>query len=513
MDASRTPVLIGAAQITQREPDPAKARGPMALMVDVARAAAEDAGAGQALIAALDSIVVIRSFSDTSWRFTSPFGGPTNPPKSVARHLGASGAKRLVYTWPGGNMPQWCVNKLCDLITRGEAGAALLVGGEALATQKAAQRAKLTLDWHEDAGGEPEHWGVETRGWNEVEDRHRMGAAIYMYPLLENAMRGHLGHSIPEHQAAMGRLFARFAKVAAENPLADRRDGFTAEQIATVGPDNSYIGFPYTRLMNSNAFIDQAAAVIVTSLETARRLGVPDDKLVWLHGCADAHDIWYMSDRIDYHSSRAMPLVYGTAMAMAGIGIDDIDHFDLYSCFPSAVEAGCASLGLAQDDPRGLSVTGGLPYFGGPGNNYVTHSIAEMMQVVRRHPGQKGLVTANGNYITKHAAGIYSTEPPARPFKLPSEAALQAKVDAIPGAPEVVELADGPAAIETYTVIHGRGGVPDFGLVIGRQADGRRFVANTPADEALLREMTERDVLGARGKVANDGERNIFKPD
>lgn len=513
MDASTTPVLIGSAQITQHEPDPAKARGAMRLMVDVARAAAEDAGAGQALIEALDAIVVLRSFSDTSWRFTSPFGGPTNPPKSLAGHLGASAAKRLIYTWSGGNMPQWSVNRLCQMITDGEIGAAMVTGGEALATQKAAQRQKLQLDWHEDAGGTPEHWGVETRGWNEIEDAHRMGAAIYMYPLLENALRGHLGQSIPEHQMVMGRLFAHFAAVAAKNPLADRRDGFTAEQIATPGPDNPYIGFPYTRLMNSNAFIDQAAAVIVASLATARRLGVPEDKIVYLHGCADAHDIWYMSDRIDYYSSHAMPAVYGAAMEMAGVGIDDIDHFDLYSCFPSAVQVGCTSLGLAQDDPRGLTVTGGLPYFGGPGNNYVTHSIAEMMQVVRKTPGSKGLVTANGNYITKHAAGIYSTEPVDKPYAPTPEAELQARLDAIPGSPETVAVASGPATVETYTVIHGRGGVPDFGIVIGRQADGRRFISNTPDDEALLRAMTERDYLGAKGKVANDGQRNRFTPD
>ncbi len=513
MDASTTPVLIGAAQITQREPDPRQARGPMHLMVDVSRAAAEGAGAGQPLIEALDAIVAIRSFSDTSWRFTSPFGGPTNAPKSLAQHLGAANAKKLVYTWPGGNMPQWSVNRLCQMITDGEIGAALVVGGEALATQKAAQRQKVELDWHEDAGGTPEHWGVETRGWNDIEDAHRMGAAIYMYPLLENALRGHLGQTIDEHAMVMGKLFARFAEVAAANPLADRRDGFTAEQIATLGPDNPYIGFPYTKLMNSNAFIDQAAAVIVASLETARRLGVPEDKIVYLHGCADAHDIWFMSDRIDYYSSKAMPVVYGAAMEMAGVGIDDIDHFDLYSCFPSAVQVGCTSLGLSQDDPRGLTVTGGLPYFGGPGNNYVTHSIAEMMQVVRKTPGSKGLVTANGNYITKHAAGIYSTEPVEKPYAPTPEETLQAKLDAIPGSPPKTDLASGPATIETYTVIHGRGGVPDFGLVIGRLSDGTRFMSNTPDDEALLRDMTARDYLGAAGKVANDGKRNTFTPD
>ncbi|MEM7748642.1 MAG: acetyl-CoA acetyltransferase, partial [Pseudomonadota bacterium] len=174
MDESRIPILVGCGQITQREPDPAAALSPMDLTAAAAKQASEDTGAGDAALQALDAIVVIRSFSDTSWRFASPFGRYTNPPKSLANRLGVSNAKRLVYTFPGGNMPQWCINRMFEMVTRGELGAALLAGGESLSTQKAAQRAKLELDWNEDAGGEPEMWGVETRGWNDVEDRHRM---------------------------------------------------------------------------------------------------------------------------------------------------------------------------------------------------------------------------------------------------------------------------------------------------------------------------------------------------
>ena len=150
MDESRIPILVGCGQITQREADPAVALSPMDLTAAAAKQASEDTGTGKAVLEALDTIVVIRSFSDTSWRFASPFGRYTNPPKSLANRLGVSDAKRLVYTFPGGNMPQWCINRMFEMITRGELGAALLAGGESLATQKAAQRAKLELDWNED---------------------------------------------------------------------------------------------------------------------------------------------------------------------------------------------------------------------------------------------------------------------------------------------------------------------------------------------------------------------------
>ena len=510
MDDSRTPILVGSGQITQREPDPKAALNAMDLTAAAARKAAENAHAGAALLKALDTIVVLRSFSDTSWRFKSPFGGPKNPPKSIADRIGNSGAKRLIYTHPGGNMPQWSTNRLFEMVTRGEVDAAMICGGEALATQKAAERAKLALDWNDDAGGHYEDWGVATRGWNDMEDRHRMAGAIYAYPMFENAIRRHLGRSIPEHLRAVGKLFSHFATVAKNNPLADRRQGFTPEQIATVSADNPYIGFPYTKLMNSNAFIDQAAAIILTSVAKARELGIPENRWVYLHGCADAYDHWCISDRHNFHSSPAMRTVGRETLEMAGIGLDKIDKFDLYSCFPSAVQIACKEMAIAEDDRRGLTVTGGLPYFGGPGNNYVTHSIAQMMDEVRAKPGSFGMVTANGNYVTKQSAGIYSTTPTTKPFAPKDPATYQAAINADKG-PTVAEAADGRGTIETYTVMHDRKG-PSYAILFGRLGDGRRFIANTPDDQSLLQEMVDRDMIGAAGRVTSKDGRNVFVP-
>ena len=517
MDDSRIPVLVGCGQITQREPDPHAAGSPLDLMDRAARLAAQDSGAGGKLLAALDTLAVIRRFADTSPRFASPFGRFANPPRTLAQRLGATQARQLVYTHPGGNMPQYCLNRLAEAITRGEVGAALVVGAEALATQKAAQRAAVHLPWNDDPGGTFETWGVATRGWSDTEERHGARAAIYAYPLFENAIRGMRGRSIAQHQAAMGTLLARFAAVAATNPLADRRAGYSAAQIAQVRPDNPLIAFPYTRLMSANAYIDQGAALIMTSVATARSLGVPLEKWVFLHGCADAHDHWFISDRRDYHSSPAMEAVFNQALAMAGTALADIGAFDIYSCFASAVQIACQSLGLAEDDPRGLTLTGGLPYFGGPGNNYVTHAIAAMVERLRANPGQRGLVTANGNYVTKHSAGIYSTDRPSRPFAPQNPAVLQARLDAVPH-PHLLPLADGAAHIETYTVTHDKAG-PTGAIVIGRLAGtvgagqmADRFIANTPVDAALLAAMQTEDFLGRPGRVRNDGQRNVFLP-
>ena len=510
MDEHRIPVLVGVGQVTQREADPRAALQPLDLMAAAARLAADDSGAGTRLLQLLDNITVIRLFADTSPRFACPFGGSDNPPASVAARIGATQARQRVYTYPGGNMPQWCLNRLGEAISRGEIGAALVVGAEALATQKAAKRANIALDWREAPGGTHESWGVARRGWSDLEDRHGARAAIAMYPLFENAIRGHRGRGVAEHQAAMGTLLARFAAVAASNPLADRRAGYSAEQIATAGPGNPTIAFPYTRLMSANAYIDQGAAVIVTSLAQARALGVARERWVFLHGCADAHDHWHVTERRDFHSSPAMPEVFGQALAMAGVTLAEIDIFDIYSCFASAVQVACEALGLAEDDPRGLTITGGLPYFGGPGNNYVTHSIAEMVQRLRAAPGQRGLVTGNGNYLTKHSAGVYSSDPPDQPFAPHDPAVLQARLNEVPH-PPLVELADGVAHLETYTVVHDAKG-PTGAVVIGRLSGGERFIANTPPDAALLADMQVADCLGRAGRVHNDGERNTFVP-
>ena len=183
---------------------------------------------------------------------------------------------------------------------------------------------------------------------------------------------------------AMGRLFERLAAVAKANPLATRREGYSAERLATISDDNRWICFPYPRLMNSNAIIDQAAAVLMTSVGKAREWGIPPERWVFLHGCADGTDTWVVSERERLDASPAIRGCARIALDMAGKTVADVAAFDLYSCFPSAVEVAMKEIGIADDDPRPISVTGGLPFFGGPGNNYVTHSIAEMMNVVRR---------------------------------------------------------------------------------------------------------------------------------
>jgi len=295
----------------------------------------------------------------------------------------------------GGNSPQQVINTLCERIARGENELCLAVGAEFLGSlMKRLKGGGDFAGWEDPFAiqAEPKRMGDPRPGTTPQENLHGLNRPINVYPMFENALRARDGRSIDDHQKRLGKLFAPFSQVAATNPYAWFPTERSESELVTVTDQNRMISFPYPKYLNAIMEVDQSAGVIIASVRKARELGVPEGKWVYLHGCADASDLWYPSDRQDFHSSPAMRLTGKRALEMARIGLDDLDYIDLYSCFPIAVEVGAEELGLSLDDPRGLTVTGGLPYMGGPGNNYAMHSIATMMGKLRDHPPQLGPV-------------------------------------------------------------------------------------------------------------------------
>jgi acetyl-CoA C-acetyltransferase len=509
----RTPVLIGAGQFTYRG-DPASSPSPTALLKIAAERAAADAGIGAAGLAAIDTLTVVGFTIDAPGSRRGAIPHSTNPPANLAKAIGAS-PRWSAYTAMGGNTPQYVINMLAERVARGETDLALTVGAEFLGSaMKRAGKGLSFDDWKADEDetlDPPKTVGDPRPGVTPYEARHGLDRPINIYPLFENALRARDGRSIPDHQARMGKLFAAFTEKAAQNPEAWFPIARSAEELVTVSDRNRMIGFPYPKLLNAIMEVDQSAAVMVASVAKARALGIPEDRWVYLHGCADAADLWHPLDRQNFHSSPAMRLTGQRALEMAGVGLDDMALFDLYSCFPVAVEIGAEELGLSLDDPRGLTVTGGLPYAGGPGNNYVMHSVATMVQRLREKPRAFGLVTGNGWYLTKQSTGVYSTRPPGKPFEREDPALLQREIDALPH-PEIVETPQGTGTIETYTVAHKREG-PFMGIVVGRDSNGRRFCAVTPADPGLLTAMEASEQVGRPGTVSQSADGlNIFTP-
>ncbi len=493
------PVIIGVGQITNRAEDLGEAKAPIDLMEAAARRAEEDAGVA-GLLSKVDSVRVVNI---VSWP-------PEDPPVELAARLGASPSER-VYTTLGGNTPQWQVNEAAEQIAQGHVRLSLIAGAEAIHSLRLARKHGVRLPWA--ARGRPQPNAGDVRnGFSELEQRHGADAPIHVYPMFENALRAHQGHSIEEHQRFLGELCARFAAAAREHPYAWFRDGKTAQEIATVSGTNRMVGFPYPKFMNAIMEVDQGAALLLASESAARELGVPEERWVYLHGCGDAIDHWFVMERVNYYSSPAIAIAGRRALGMAGVGSEEIAYFDLYSCFPSAVQFARDALGVGPDDPRPLTVTGGLPYFGGAGNNYTTHAIATMVERLRAEPDKLGLCSALGWFATKHAIGVYGARRPEGEWSRTDPHVDQAEVDAQPH-PQLVEEAEGPATVETYTVAYGRDG-PERGIVIGRLEDGRRFLANTPPDGALLQTMTEREFVGAKGATRHDPGTgtNVFAP-
>jgi acetyl-CoA C-acetyltransferase len=247
------------------------------------------------------------------------------------------------------------------------------------------------------------------------------------------------------------------------------------------------------------------------SVDAARALGVPEERWVyWWGGAQGDEEAWYPSERPDFASCPSLRDTAGAALARAGVGISEIDCMDFYSCFPVAVEMACEMLGIDEGDPRGFTVTGGLPYAGGPGNSYTLHALAAMAERLRAEPGSKGLVTGNGWYLTKHSACVWSAAPREG---VEAEPAAPRTTDAgFRGPVEVADEVQGRGRLETYTVLFDREGAPHRGIAVGRMRDGRRFLANTPDDRDLLESFVARENVGREGRLSERGGRHIFDP-
>ena len=507
-----TPILVGGGQFTEKEFLPEQAQPPLGIATEAAKAALVDTGIGETIAAEIDTVVSIRIFPDSTNRprLQIPFGRAENPPRAVAQRIGANPVN-AIYGNVGGNTPQKYINEMAERIAAGEVKTVLLAGSEAIKTAQTAMRNDIMLDWKEEFEGSQEDRGLGEKLMTPHEFAHGVGIPIQTYPLFENAFRHHKGLDIEEHMMQMGSVFENFSRVAAANPYSFYGTARTATQLATVTKENRFISFPYPKWMNAMDAVNQGAAVIMTSVGKARDLGIDPAKWVFLHGCAEANEKLMVMDRVNYYSAPAIGVNCKHAFAMAGISLDDINYFDFYSCFPSAVELACEELGLAYDDPRGLTVTGGLPFFGGPGNNYSMHAIATMLPKLRTNPRHYGCITANGGYLSKHATGIYSAKPVEGKWEREKPSAYQGEIDAL-ASPEFIETPNGAATIETYTVCFARG-IPEKGIVIGRLADtNQRFIANTPTDIDLLLSMTKSEQIGRSGTVKSVEGMNHFIP-
>lgn len=500
-----TPVLIGVGEVSETLDSPDyRARSEAQLAADALLAAVADTGvAPETVLAAVDAAAMTRSFE--AMGFGSPLGTPTSYPWAVLRRVGAS-PSYVVHDALGGQTPQSLVNELCQEVADGRHSLAVVFGADVTSTTRHFTRGAgaglARPDFAEDVTGPEVDRG---RGTHLVNTRHQvlhgMTNAPVQYALLEHARRHRLGLDRRTYAKQMAALLAPLSEVAAGREHAAAPTVRTAGEVETVTADNRVVADPYRRLMVARDQVNQGAACVIASVATARALGVPEERWVFLHGHASLSEQTMLA-RPDLSRSPATVAAVEHALDVAGACIEDVGPMDLYSCFPIAITTVTDAFDLDTEDPRRLTLTGGLPFFGGAGSNYSLHAVAEVVRRVRRDPGAAGplgLVGANGGQLSKYAVGVYSARP--RAWVPDDSAALQAGLDAVPGVPWT-EVADGPAVIETFSVEPRRDGSRTAALVC-RDPAGRRFLATAADEDALLDLLADEDVepIGRRVHV------------
>jgi acetyl-CoA C-acetyltransferase len=477
---SRIPVLIGIGQTIERE-----------AIVDVidlasraALAAFEDA---PGLVDRIQRVTMVGiSFSVVS----------RSPASRLVERLGLDKeAVDCETTTPGGNTPQWLVNRACEEISKGQLETTLICGAEATRSMRLADpdsdfltAARSNMQESEEKADRVV--GASVRGMlGQAEIQAKLLRPADIYPVFESALAARAGASPSECRTQIGNFLSRSSQVAEKNPFAWFPKALSPEDIAEPSSNNRITAEPYTKRMNSFANVDMGSALVITTLAIAREAGLADQCIFPWAGASNTDVV--PAQRPELDRSPAIRAAADALWKAAGIGVDDIDYFDLYSCFPIAVEVGAAEIGLALDDSRGLTLTGSMSFFGGPGNNYTSHGIASA-GLRLRESGRFAYVSGNGGLLSKHSLGIYGREPNKNGFVYADTSTAQEEINA--SAVDVVFEAEGRATVEGSTVVYDRTGTPVAAPVIARLENGSRLVAN-PVPE-VLPELIGRSLVG-----------------
>lgn len=487
----RLPVIIGIGEIVDRPADVALARSPATLMAEALREAERDAGAR--VLRQVDSIDVVdvRSY------------GYADLPGAVCGPLGLAPGRRH-HTPIGGDVPVRSLRQMAAAIAEGRSRVAAFCGGEAAASVQQAARAKRPLPWPA-ADAAPRQ-----TAWHEFLHpqavRLELVQPLQVYPLYENACRAAWGQTFGEAQRESGELLSRMSRLAADNPTAWLREPLSPDQIALPSPDNRPVTWPYNKRMVANPQVNQGSALLMTSLATARQLGVPEEKLVYIWGGTGAQELRDFASRDRFDRSTAMEAVLRAAWKSLDAANADARRVDLYSCFPCVPKMARRVLGLGLDEAAG--VTGGLPFFGAPLSNYMGHATNAMVRALRTAGHGTGLLYGQGEHVTKHQCLVLGLQPPPASFRLrDEEASNEAAAAARTASPVLLDDYRGAARIETYTIMFDRAGEPERGVVIARTEAGERLLLGVPHDHAdvlaqLLR--TDTEPVGRSGFIAHD---------
>ncbi|MGY0575143.1 acetyl-CoA acetyltransferase [Bradyrhizobium sp. RDM12] len=482
----RIPVIVGIGEIVDRPKEIAEGLEPLDLLEQALRRAEADAGAK--LLGEMQSLDVVNFLS---WRYR-------DPEKLLAQRLGVSPA-HCYYGPVGGESPIRFIHETAKRIARGECTVAAVCGAEAQSTATKAERADVKLPWtpfaHDVA--EPKRGAAFQKP---LAVKLGVFRPVTVYPFYEAASSAHWGQTPREAMAESGTLWSRYSAVAAQNPNSWLKRRYAPEEITTPATDNRLIAWPYNKLMVANPSVNMGAALLLTNLAKARAAGIAEDKLVYPLGGASAEEPRDYLVRDQFYESHPQNAVLKAVMDIAGGDAKKFDAIELYSCFPCVPKMARRTLGLGADVQP--TVNGGLTFFGAPLNTYMTHAACAMVRRLRG--GHKlGLLYGQGGFVTKHHALVVSKTPPHE--ALAQETSVQSEADRNKRAvPEFVTEASGKGKVESFTVLYGRGGDAEHGVVMLRTADDRRTLARvTASDSATLGHLlnVDKTPVGSIGEI------------
>ncbi len=489
----RVPVIAGVGEFSDHPAAIRSGLDPIALMMEALKRAEQDCGGK--LLADIESLDIV---SFLSWRYHDPAA-------RLCERLGIRPG-RAVYGPVGGESPIRHIHEAAKRIARGECAVAAVCGGEAQSTATKAERAGVALPWPPFAHDAPAP--VRNASFQKpMATALGVARPITVYPIYEAAASAHWGQTPRQALQESGELWSRYSSVAAHNPNAWLKRHVPADEIITPTPGNRLIAWPYTKLMVANPSVNQSAAILLTSLARARAAGIAKDRIIHVWGGASAEEPRDYLERDQFHESHAQNAVLRSATDLVeGADGQAFDAIELYSCFPAVPKMARRTLGLGPEAQT--TVTGGLTFFGAPLNNYMAHAACAMVRKLRS--GAKlGLLYGQGGFVTKHHALVLS--PNASRAAIAQETSVQAEADRNRRpAPPFVGKATGPATVESFTVLYGRNGDIEHGVVVLRTAQNARMLARVPAsDSATLARLTDMDriAVGIMGNIgqADDG--------
>jgi acetyl-CoA C-acetyltransferase len=485
----RTPVLVGVGAVTEQVDDPREASEPLDLMAVALERAAEDAG-NKALLAAVDSIWIPRGF----WAYS-------NPGQLLAERFGASGVRNIVADI--GILQTSILGRAAQALAEGHAEVVMIVGGEARDRSSRLQRRGLEAPMTLQSKSRPDD---VLRPGAEIISRFEIDLGLIrptiQYAMIDNALRYHERQSMAEHRAELAALWGEFNRVAVSNPDAWNRSSMTPEAIVTSSESNRMLSFPYTKSLVSQWNVNQSGGLILCTLGRARSLGLEERRFIYPLAVVDSEYMLTLSERRDLHRSPGFKHAGERALLHVGRTIDEIEHLELYSCFPAAVRVQQRELGIGLR--RTVTETGGMTFAGGPLNNFTIQSWVKMVQVLRNDPGSLGLVTAVSGLLTKQGVSILGPEP-TLPFLFDS-VTCAAKDDQI--TTTVEPDAEGHARVSAYTVTHSRDGVATVALVC--DFDERRRTLRVVEDVELAEEGMNSELCGREVLLGSDGMMRWF---